>query len=161
MMRKMGALEDNSKGMKEIKQEIGKKRCSVCKRLLPISEEYFHREKRTREGFRSMCKECNRNRHLQEKYGISIEHYNLLLKAQNNKCLICGIENLTFKNNFVVDHNHETDEIRGLLCNKCNAHLHLLENPDKRLRFEKYQLRSLYSSEYLKELNKINAERSS
>lgn len=136
-----------------------KKQCSVCKKLFPLSEKYFYREKKVRDGFRSICKKCFREKHLKEKYGISLEHYNLLLKTQNNKCLICGKEDSGFKNNFVVDHNHETNEVRGLLCNKCNAHLHLLENPDKKLRFEKYQLRALYSPEYLKILNKVNTEK--
>lgn len=32
--------------------------CSKCKRTLPLTDEYFHQEKRRRGGFRSDCKAC-------------------------------------------------------------------------------------------------------
>ena len=47
--------------------------------------------------------------------------YNVILKSQNNKCLICGKEPNGV--NLVVDHNHETGEIRGILCSRCNRSL--------------------------------------
>jgi len=49
-----------------------------------------------------------------------------LIEVQQNKCIIC--EN-KFKNSLDIklDHNHNTGEIRGLLCNKCNS---LLRKPN-------------------------------
>lgn len=40
---------------------------------------------------------------------------------------------------FVVDHNHQTGEVRGILCNKCNLGIgHLGDRPDACLRAEAY-----------------------
>ena len=45
------------------------------------------------------------------------QHDDLLLK-QHNCCAICG---KPFIETPRIDHNHETDENRGLLCNYCNT----------------------------------------
>lgn len=52
-------------------------------------------------------------------YGISLEEYYNLLKKQNFKCAICKDE-LT---NDVVDHDHITGRVRGILCKTCNGGL--------------------------------------
>lgn len=77
--------------------------------------------------------EWNYDAHLQRTYGITIEDYNLMLEKQNHGCNICGskqayLEKKTGKNEykntqFVVDHCHNTEEIRGLLCSGCNTAL--------------------------------------
>ena len=41
-------------------------------------------------------------------------------KKQNIKCAICGTE-FNEKNKGFVDHSHITNEVRGLLCSKCNS----------------------------------------
>jgi len=56
--------------------------------------------------------------HLRRKYHLSIENYNELLLKQDHKCAICQE-----KVHLVVDHCHKTNQIRGLLCNKCNQAL--------------------------------------
>lgn len=61
-----------------------------------------------------------RKHHLMSTYGISLEQYQDLLKQQDNSCGVCGKHKSEEKKNFHVDHNHETGEIRGLLCNYCN-----------------------------------------
>ena len=61
---------------------------------------------------------------LKSLYNLSIEEYNNLLQKQNNVCAICGKEKASFKNMTLplcVDHNHQTNKVRGLLCNKCNS----------------------------------------
>ena len=59
---------------------------------------------------------------LKKKYGISVEIFNDMLKAQNNKCIIC--EDVFSRKNFdkipQVDHDHKTGRVRGLLCKNCN-----------------------------------------
>lgn len=57
---------------------------------------------------------------LKKKYSISIEEYEKMLIAHNNKCAICKKQS---KNILNVDHNHKTNEIRGLLCTSCNTAL--------------------------------------
>ena len=39
-------------------QEIIKKTCSICGKELPLTEEYFYRDRRHKSGFRSDCKKC-------------------------------------------------------------------------------------------------------
>lgn len=56
------------------------------------------------------------------KYGLSREQYDQMLISQDNKCAICG--NL-LKTPY-VDHNHITNKVRNLLCNKCNLVLGLV-----------------------------------
>jgi hypothetical protein len=56
-------------------------------------------------------------------YGITEEDYNGMLLSQNNKCLICGKEHKDTTKGLHIDHSHETLEIRGLLCSRCNGAL--------------------------------------
>ena len=69
------------------------------------------------------------NSRLKFRYGIIVDDYNKLLKKQSGVCAICGKTNRDRK--LFVDHNHNTGEIRGLLCHNCNCGLGLLgENID-------------------------------
>lgn len=74
----------------------------------------------------------NRKRHLKLKFNITIKEYNKLLLKQNGRCLICGkkeLEDSSIKY-FIIDHNHKTGDIRGLLCRKCNSFLGFVnDNP--------------------------------
>jgi Recombination endonuclease VII len=70
------------------------------------------------------------------KYGITIDAYNQLLKEQDSRCAICGEQNNGGVRDWRlhIDHDHETDEVRGLLCSRCNLAIgHLRED---RLLFE-------------------------
>ena len=61
-----------------------------------------------------------RKSQLNIKYGITIETYDKMLKLQNNCCAICDEPRENFRTNFAVDHDYKTNEVRGLLCRKCN-----------------------------------------
>lgn len=50
--------------------------------------------------------------------GLSPEDYDLLLVAQGGVCAVCGIAPQGRR--LAVDHDHDTGEVRGLLCNGCN-----------------------------------------
>ena len=73
-------------------------------------------------------KERIENCRLIRTYGISLKDYNSLFILQKGCCAICGEHQLTMKNKLVVDHNHETGEIRGLLCRPCNMGIGLLKD---------------------------------
>ena len=64
----------------------------------------------------------HRDWHLRKKYGMALDEFNALSEAQGHKCCICGEENSTHEN-LVVDHNHNTGEVRGLICSPCNSAL--------------------------------------
>lgn len=123
------------------------KKCSVCGQEKPISEFYNCKTKKDGKSYR--CKECdnearkkwkennpekaklsNRKKTLKNKYGITIEEYNQLLKRQDFQCAICGTKTQkhSYQKNFNIDHNHETGEIRGLLCTACNRGIGLLQD---------------------------------
>jgi hypothetical protein len=71
----------------------------------------------------------NRRASFKKNYGITIEEYEQMLESQKGGCAICG----TFKpggpGRMMVDHNHATKKVRGLLCCNCNFVIgHCLEN---------------------------------
>lgn len=63
-----------------------------------------------------------------QKYGLTLEDYNQMLAAQNGKCAICNEDQSKQKRRLSIDHNHQTGQIRGLLCINCNVGLGRLEN---------------------------------
>lgn len=68
-------------------------------------------------------------------FGLSIEQYEMMLDAQNGVCAICKQPETSRGFQFLsVDHSHRTGEIRGLLCNKCNLALGLMQDDPKLLR---------------------------
>jgi hypothetical protein len=71
----------------------------------------------------------DQSQRLVRKYGINLQNYNELMKVQNECCKICKI-NLSSALP-VVDHNHVTKEVRGILCHKCNVVLGLTKEDPK------------------------------
>lgn len=68
---------------------------------------------------------ANRNKHYKKRYGITVEDYEAMAKAQNYLCAICERpETKTRKDGTTmilsVDHDHLTGKVRDLLCTKCN-----------------------------------------
>jgi len=76
------------------------------------------------------------NSAIKMKFGIDgVTGREELLVAQGSKCQICGTADCTwgkgFKKKWHIDHNHETREVRGILCSECNTLLGQVEkNPD-------------------------------
>lgn len=66
--------------------------------------------------------ETGRKNRLMAKYGITEEQYEALSKKQNELCAMCGLpqEKHGTITKLVVDHNHITGGVRGLLCDSCN-----------------------------------------
>lgn len=94
-------------------------------RLRQIREENGDEvRKRDREKYHSNP-EANINYMLKRNYGLLREQYDAMLEEQEHKCKVCV---QTSKYRLHVDHDHETDEVRGLLCNKCNRGLGLLSD---------------------------------
>lgn len=70
-------------------------------------------------------------RDLRVNYGLTVEQYNEMRKAQDYCCAVCGREEILCpKRKFHVDHCHQTKIVRGLLCSQCNTALGLAgDNP--------------------------------
>lgn len=76
-------------------------------------------------------------------YGLLPGEYDQLYEAQDGLCGICGPKTgrRGVKRKLSVDHNHETDEVRGLLCMTCNDFLGLIQDdPDIFERGKQYLL---------------------
>ena len=74
------------------------------------------RHKRYRESPNG--KKALRKRWLRSAYGLSLEQFEAIFKAQNGVCALCRKARKLF-----VDHDHNSKKIRGLLCIRCNTML--------------------------------------
>lgn len=73
-------------------------------------------------------REYHRSWKMRTRYGITVEEYETMLVEQDGRCAICGsAESRGRGGRLSVDHNHETGEVRGLLCQPCNLALGTLE----------------------------------
>jgi Recombination endonuclease VII len=82
--------------------------------------------------YRLIKPEILKNIDLKKRYKIGLKEYNELLVKQENKCAICGtLKAGNRQKYFCVDHNHETGEIRGLLCSTCNRAIGLFKDDKK------------------------------
>lgn len=133
----------------------GDQRCYVCKETKSLIE--FSADRTRPNGRMSRCKKCNNKRikeyhktprgraryrryMLKRSYGLSVEQYEQMIRNQDGLCAICkeSPKNKQRKQ-FYVDHNHETGNIRGLLCGTCNSAIGLMqENPDSLRRAAEY-----------------------
>lgn len=60
------------------------------------------------------------------RYGLSLADFDRLLEEQNNSCGLCGHVFDGKRGKIVVDHDHRTGQVRGLLDKNCNSGLGLL-----------------------------------
>jgi hypothetical protein len=70
-----------------------------------------------------------RVRWLLDHYGICSDQYIQMWKSQDGRCAICD-EPLIHPH---LDHNHETNEVRQLLCGNCNAGLGMFKESVERM----------------------------
>lgn len=72
-------------------------------------------------------------------YGLTEDQFTQMLINQRGLCLVCDLP----MDQPVVDHNHQTGEVRGLLHRTCNAALGLLmDSPEVLRRAAQYLTRS-------------------
>ncbi len=139
--------------------------CTKCRETQSKDEFYAHPT--GRDGLFGHCKTCERTRarehqrkrrqadplyatksQLQSKYGMTLEGYGQLLLDQGGVCAICKSGDPRNKGErFTIDHDHETGEVRGLLCGPCNAGIGgLRDDPDLLIEAWAYLLRSMRES---------------
>jgi len=119
-------MEKNGGRKKDILNHTDTHRqCRSCREMIPFEKMPLrHSDKK----FSTYCNPCVSEKarvdNLEKKYGITIKEYNTLLDAQDGVCAICfGVDK---NKKLCVDHDHETGEVRGLLCSKCNKAIGLL-----------------------------------
>jgi hypothetical protein len=79
-----------------------------------------------REWLRAQPKEKRRDYDLKKTYGITQKEYEDMERRQERCCAICGA--MKEKNGLVVDHDHNTGKVRGLLCYACNSGIGTLQD---------------------------------
>lgn len=110
---------------------MSEKACTRCGHSKPLFE--FGKDARNKNGLKAECKACARayansrpreniNRiamegHFRRSYGLTQEALRGMKEAVRHCCEICG-ERVS---RLVVDHNHATGEVRGMLCTSCNS----------------------------------------
>jgi hypothetical protein len=114
--------------------------CTKCKVEKDISE--FHRWSQGPDGYHYHCKSCkasyrkrydaqprvtmsSREYQLIRKYGVTLDAYNEMFESQGGVCAVCARPETRLNRSgdiapLAVDHNHNTGEVRGLLCRDCN-----------------------------------------
>ncbi len=86
-------------------------RCTICvTEWRAYKRAYYHANK-----------DSSRRYELRVKYGITLEEYDRMLRAQKFRCAICRRKRKVFR--LGVDHDHTTLVVRGLLCYPCNRAL--------------------------------------
>lgn len=103
---------------KEKIQESQRKKYQKNKHIICIKEKEYRIRNKEYIAFRS----------IEKLYGINKEEYNNIFEKQNGCCKICGVHQSELKKALCVDHDHNTNIIRGLLCNKCNIVLGLMKD---------------------------------
>lgn len=83
--------------------------------------------------------EKGRHSMLKREYGITIQVYNHALDSQHFVCAICETPEFERGRFLVVDHEHKTGQIRGLLCGNCNSGLGMFgDDPTRTERATRY-----------------------
>jgi hypothetical protein len=72
--------------------------------------------------------ERRRAEYLRLTYGLSPLDMAALVLEQGGRCALCKEERI-----LIVDHDHNSGEVRALLCNNCNAGLGMFEDSVQRL----------------------------
>ena len=78
--------------------------------------------------YRKRYPEKTKNTDLLKRHGITLEDYQKMHKDQNGVCAICGQKEPYNGYSLAVDHDHNTNKIRGLLCSNCNRGLGLFRD---------------------------------
>ena len=116
--------------------DVDTKVCTRCRERKPRTD--FCRNRGNPDGLHGYCRPCHaeyqrargggtarKSERLRSRYGIDLDQFESMKEAQGGRCAVCGDETT-----LVVDHDHESNEVRGLLCHLCNRGLgHFLDDP--------------------------------
>lgn len=139
--------------------------------------QFFYKRNASKDGLDYLCKDCRnsgnkqwkdanpekvqamvregaKRAHLKRSYGITYEEYLAMSEEQNDVCAICKEPETKISKNgepgmLSVDHNHETGQVRRLLCHSCNWEVGVMEKfirePEREQRLRTYL--EVYSKE--------------
>ena len=93
---------------------------------LVYSKEYYKRTANEK-------KLKSRAQHIKKSYGLTVEDFNRMWDEQNGRCFICS-EPLVLGIGCHIDHDHESNTVRKLLCKGCNNGIGFLKENSELLR---------------------------
>ena len=108
------------------KERLKKYREENKEQIKEYQEKYDWENKERKKEYFQKRKEHFREYNFKRKYNLTLEQIDEILTSQDHKCLICGKS--LIENKRCIDHNHETGEVRGILCIRCNTGLSYIEN---------------------------------
>jgi len=94
-----------------------------------------------------------RDAELKRKFGINDATYNDILNEQNGVCYICN--QADEEGRLAVDHDHDTGQVRGLLCRKCNRGLGLFNDSAEKIAKALEYLTRNYTFNHLPDFDRI------
>jgi hypothetical protein len=105
--------------------------CMSCAKLIQREWNAKNRDKIRQANARRDADPAKRQRYRRNSkawrlrlYGLTPEGFDRLLADQGGCCAVCGEPGQTWaERNLHVDHDHNTGEVRGLLCGRCNVGL--------------------------------------
>lgn len=119
--------------------------CRVCGESKPLVDYSFRNDSGK---YRTECKPCRSIREAAKRYNVTIEYIQELHTAQDGCCAICGTHESEIAHEafihspLVIDHDHTTGAVRGLLCPSCNVILgHAKDNPQILLNAASYLIK--------------------
>lgn len=99
------------------------------KNVLRWQKKYPERVNAKNKKWADSNKEKIQAKRRRQRYGLLQSEFELMMKSQNNKCALCHQEFGTVKSQSPsVDHNHKTMKIRGILCDRCNRLLGVVDD---------------------------------
>jgi len=97
-------------------------KCTDCSNKYKLEWSNRNRERKKlneRKSYYLKTEDQRRGARYFKRYRLTLDEYNEILRKQKGVCAICyGL--CTKQKHLSVDHCHETNEVRGLLCNACN-----------------------------------------
>lgn len=85
-----------------------------------VHQNDFYRDTSRSDNLSRICKSCSRAHNSHQR--MRQQHKAVLLDQQDYLCAICDkdLKSVTNPNFIQIDHNHDTGELRGVLCHLCN-----------------------------------------
>lgn len=93
----------------------------------------YYRERQKKRSLSPEYKAQRREKRLEKQYNINSNIFREILSFQKNKCAICE-QSLYEGDKFLhIDHNHNTGEVRGILCSQCNWFMSKIDSVENTL----------------------------